>query len=174
MAISRTPIVDDDGTGRTGTVIDNAWKQQFYDQIDAALLGGAVGDPNWTNVAHLAGNFSATGGGWAVTAGNQVYYRYRRIGRTCFISLYLSGTTLSGTPTELNINLPTPAQAVLEHFMHASYYITPGMTAGQTRLAPIYMSGGTPAYMRIRTDYFGSAWAAGTLYLVINDSYPIA
>jgi hypothetical protein len=38
MAISRTPIVDDDGSGNTGTVIDNAWKQEFYDQIDAASL----------------------------------------------------------------------------------------------------------------------------------------
>lgn len=32
--ITRTPIVDDDGTGTTGTVLDNAWKQELYDQID--------------------------------------------------------------------------------------------------------------------------------------------
>ena len=37
MAITRTPIHDDDGSGTTGTIIDNAWKQEFYDQIDAAL-----------------------------------------------------------------------------------------------------------------------------------------
>ena len=36
MAITRTAMVDDDGSGTTGTVINNAWKQQFYDQIDAA------------------------------------------------------------------------------------------------------------------------------------------
>jgi len=35
MPITRTPIIDDSGSGQDGTVIDNAWKQQFYDQIDA-------------------------------------------------------------------------------------------------------------------------------------------
>lgn len=40
MPITRTPIIDDDGSGTTGTVIDNAWKQQFYDQIDALVLTG--------------------------------------------------------------------------------------------------------------------------------------
>jgi hypothetical protein len=34
MPIQRTPIIDDDGSGSSGTVIDNAWKQQLYDQID--------------------------------------------------------------------------------------------------------------------------------------------
>jgi hypothetical protein len=37
MAITRTPMVDDDGTGTTGTIINNAWKQEFYNQIDAAV-----------------------------------------------------------------------------------------------------------------------------------------
>jgi len=37
MAITRTPIVDDDGSGTTGTVIDNAWKQEFYNQIDSVI-----------------------------------------------------------------------------------------------------------------------------------------
>lgn len=38
MAITRTPIINDDGTCTTGTVIDNAWKTEFYNQIDAALV----------------------------------------------------------------------------------------------------------------------------------------
>jgi hypothetical protein len=39
-AIGRTTDTDDDGTGTTGTVRNNAWKQALYDQIDAlaALL----------------------------------------------------------------------------------------------------------------------------------------
>lgn len=59
MPITRTPIVDDDGTGTTGTVVDNAWKQELYDQIDAAdasggsatvLTSSSVGAPinDWT------------------------------------------------------------------------------------------------------------------------------
>lgn len=35
MAITRTAIVDDNGTGTTGTPIDNAWKTELYNQIDA-------------------------------------------------------------------------------------------------------------------------------------------
>ncbi len=38
MSLNRTAITDDDGTGTTGTILDNAWKQELYDQID----GGAV------------------------------------------------------------------------------------------------------------------------------------
>ena len=36
MAITRTPIIDDNGTGTTGTIINNAWKTELYNQIDAA------------------------------------------------------------------------------------------------------------------------------------------
>jgi hypothetical protein len=35
--ITRTPITDDDGTGTTGTVLNDAWKQEFYAQIDALI-----------------------------------------------------------------------------------------------------------------------------------------
>jgi hypothetical protein len=38
VTITRTPIIDDDKTGTTGTSLDNAWKQQLYDQIDGALV----------------------------------------------------------------------------------------------------------------------------------------
>jgi len=39
ILINRTPIHDDDHSGTTGTSLDNAWKQEFYDQIDQALSG---------------------------------------------------------------------------------------------------------------------------------------
>jgi len=38
MPITRTPIIDDSGSGTDGTVIDNAWKQELYNQIDGALV----------------------------------------------------------------------------------------------------------------------------------------
>jgi hypothetical protein len=46
MAITRTPIIDDDGTGTTGTVIDNAWKTELYTQMDAAYPPAYYG--SWT------------------------------------------------------------------------------------------------------------------------------
>jgi hypothetical protein len=42
MAITRTNIVDDDGSGTTGTVLGNTWKQELYDQIDDALAAIAI------------------------------------------------------------------------------------------------------------------------------------
>jgi hypothetical protein len=42
MPITRTPIIDDDGSGRTGTVLDNAWKQELYNQIDGYVGGGGA------------------------------------------------------------------------------------------------------------------------------------
>jgi hypothetical protein len=41
MPITRTPIVDDSGSGKDGTAIDNAWKQELYDQIDALAAATA-------------------------------------------------------------------------------------------------------------------------------------
>ena len=35
MPITRTSMMDDDGSGTTGTILNNAWKQELYNQIDA-------------------------------------------------------------------------------------------------------------------------------------------
>lgn len=42
MPISRTPWIDDDGSGTTGTIINNAAKTALYNEIDAAF--------SWTTV----------------------------------------------------------------------------------------------------------------------------
>ena len=41
MAITRTAFTDDDGSGTSGTVINNAVKTELYNQIDAALAAVA-------------------------------------------------------------------------------------------------------------------------------------
>src|SRR5437667_2558437 len=42
MAITRTALTDDDGSGTTGTVINNALKTELYDQIDAAITAATT------------------------------------------------------------------------------------------------------------------------------------
>jgi hypothetical protein len=42
MSITRTPIIDDDLSGETGTILNNAWKQELYNQIDGAIGGAAA------------------------------------------------------------------------------------------------------------------------------------
>ena len=54
MTITRTAMVDDDGSGTTGTIINNAWKQEFYDQIDGALGILQSYAPAWTSAAGAA------------------------------------------------------------------------------------------------------------------------
>ncbi len=51
VTITRTPWIDDDGTGTTGTVLNNAMKTGLYNEIDAALA----------KVAQLAGGNTFTG-----------------------------------------------------------------------------------------------------------------
>lgn len=51
VTITRTPRIDDDGTGTTGTVLNNAEKTTLYNEIDTALA----------KVAQLAGGNSFTG-----------------------------------------------------------------------------------------------------------------
>jgi len=55
MSITRTAIVDDDGTGTTGTIYNNAWKVELYDQIDAADL---VATPRTCRVGNASGTLS--------------------------------------------------------------------------------------------------------------------
>jgi hypothetical protein len=68
MAITRTPIVDDDGTGTTGTVLDNTWKQELYNQIDASTAAIApvvslVGHGSGSDTSAAAASFSGYVGG---------------------------------------------------------------------------------------------------------------
>ena len=110
MAISRTPMVDDDGTGTTGTVINNAWKQQLYDQIDAADASAIASQtPILENVPFNAANFSGPGGmTWTVEAADVTQFRFARVGKWVLIDLVLLNTVVGGTLSYyLIVNVPT-------------------------------------------------------------------
>jgi hypothetical protein len=102
MPIIRTPIVDDNGSGTTGTVLNNAWKQELYGQID-----GVVGVP-------VAVPFNATrygaypSGSWTVAAGNMVLEQYTIIGRTGIYQFYLTDSTIAGAVQQLTLPNPVP------------------------------------------------------------------
>lgn len=50
MPITRTTMIDDDGSGTTGTILNNAWLQTIYNQIDAADAGIKPTYGTWTPV----------------------------------------------------------------------------------------------------------------------------
>jgi hypothetical protein len=93
MAITRTPMIDDDGSGTTGTIINNAWKTEFYNQIDAAIPLTAAG--YWEPTA---ANFSGTSGMTGVPV-DQAQCWYGFAGGFVFMSLYVPTSTIAGTPS---------------------------------------------------------------------------
>jgi len=110
VTIPRTPWIDDDGTGTTGTILNNAVKTQLYDQIDTALAQVAPGAATglWQAVPFNAANFYADSPmAWVVEAGDVAINRYTVIGKTLHWYVYLNATSITGTgTTALRIVLP--------------------------------------------------------------------
>src|SRR4029434_5791870 len=107
MAITRTAMVDDDGSGTTGTIINNAWKTEFYNQIDAALPTSGA----WTAIPFNAAHYTAAGGGtWTVGAPSFIQNRYTTIGKMLHWSVFISwgsgASTIAGAVTALQVALP--------------------------------------------------------------------
>jgi hypothetical protein len=87
-------MIDDDGSGTTGTIINNAWKQEFYNQIDG--FGGV-----WTKIPFDTANFGGSGGMvWTIAAGNVQTNHYTIIGKTLIWLVVITDTTLTGTPSD--------------------------------------------------------------------------
>jgi hypothetical protein len=97
MPITRTAMIDDDGTGTTGTIINNAWKQELYNQIDA------FGEPGWITVPFASGNFTASAGAWTVSAANVGHQKYRRDGTIVDVAIEVNASSISGAPTNIAI-----------------------------------------------------------------------
>ena len=62
MAITRTAMQDDDGSGLTGTILNNAWKQELYNQIDGMITYGTFTPIDVSGAALV---FTGTVGQWA-------------------------------------------------------------------------------------------------------------
>jgi hypothetical protein len=119
VTITRTPWIDDDGTGTTGTVINNAVKTSLYNEIDGALAklnapsgpvfeqGRATAMGFWIDVPFNPANFTGKGAmTWSVGAG-PTFNRYTLIGQTLIWLLFVEAASLGGTAdTQLYVKLP--------------------------------------------------------------------
>jgi hypothetical protein len=104
MTIARTPLVDDDGSGTTGTILNNAWQTRLYDQIDAALVPTP---PTWIAVAFAAANFTASSGLWTVEAADQINYSYAILNaNTLMMTFDIRNTSVSVLTQFLYLTLP--------------------------------------------------------------------
>jgi hypothetical protein len=159
VTITRSVWIDDDGTGTTGTVINQALHTTLYNEIDTALaqLAPLTALGAWTAIPFNAANFTSDSGTWVVAAGNQTMLAYMVVGKLLLLSFALTGTTVTGAPVFLRIKLPT------------------GFTASGTIYAPNpfwYQAGAawalgvnnsaTGTVLGLLRDPLGTAWTAGS------------
>ena len=164
MGITRTAMIDDDGTGTTGTILNNAWKTELYNQIDAL-----AGNP-WILIPHSAGMYTATAGVWTVSAANQITFRYLVIGKIAFFILMLDVTTTTVATARLFVTLPAGVPLSMATMQTpATYYHTGGAGTGHAEIT------GTATIGFLR-DILGTAWAptSAGLYLRASWFWPIA
>jgi len=160
MAITRTAMIDDDGSGTTGTIINNAWKQEFYNQIDGIGV--------WVSVPYSAGLYATTGGGsWAVTGANQVTLAYTLNNKTVTVAFQLINTAITGTPVGLAIGLPTASNREMSHQFA---FLMGGATAGTGYATAA--AGAT--VLNLYRDIVATPWAAGTAHVAGIYVYSIA
>jgi hypothetical protein len=175
MAITRTPIIDDDGSGTTGTIINNAWKTELYNQIDALPSVAGVWTP-YTTVW-------AGGDGIGPTPGNAILSgRYFRVGKWVDVAIVVSmgSTTSYGTSSYWVFSLPfqpalvvgAPEVSLRGFAVSSNGGVRQGLTASYITAAGLqaaYLLTGTGAFVNPTTPF---TWSAGAV-LSIRGSYEV-
>jgi len=106
--ITRVVWEDNDGIDpNSGTEINNDALQEIYDSIQAAF-DEADQPATVVTPAYDAGDFTGSGTiAWTVQSGDVARYAYTLLAqRLMVLDVQLSGTTVSGTGTELRIAIP--------------------------------------------------------------------
>jgi hypothetical protein len=144
MPITRTNMIDDDGSGTTGTIINNAWKQEFYNQIDV-LAGGA-----WTQRAFNAANYYPEPPlTWTPTPAQITFDRYTYLGNTLLWHLKMSGITLGGTASG-SVRIKPPAARAFA--LDTELLIVNGASNGAYALHRLYLPASGDCWIR-RLDF---------------------
>ena len=166
-------MIDDDGTGTTGTIINNAWKQELYNQIDG--VAGSSYAP-----------YACTWGGSGATPaiGNGILQAtWWRHSQTIFFSIKMTiGSTTTLGAGAWSFSLPVPAESNASISM-ACYGVAIQVSAG-TKPFPVMgglqAAGGTTSFWlwnllftagaNVVTPAAPFAWASGD-WLHVNGSY---
>lgn len=155
-------VTDDDGTGTTGTILDQALFNSVRDYIGAA----------WSDVAFSAGNFTGSGTiTWTVASGDQGVFRYVEIGKTMFVTVQLNTTTVSGTGSDLRLTVPNGRTIGGGAYQGAARILDNG-TADEGWW---YAAGGL-TYIAFKRNITGSNWSASTnnTYIYASCQFEIA
>lgn len=175
VTIVRTPWIDDDGTGTTGTVINNAEKTTLYNQIDAALAQllpaaslSLVGTPYTPVLGSLSGAVPVLGNGTARG-------RYAVVGPVLnFVAGFtLGSTSVMGSGNLITISIPPVppyAQSPLPPQVLVTATLAVISAVGATQAALTLFCSGNAMYGNFTGDTYPLApgWS-----LAINGTYLI-
>jgi hypothetical protein len=162
MPITRTPMIDDDGSGTTGTILNNAWKQELYGQIDAFVAP-------WVDIPAASATFTTTDGAvtWTVPPASVLTLGYSKHSGHVFLVFAFDVSTISAPVAGLQLGLPTmpPSRRRTDNLF--ATYVGDGVGWG---LAEI--QAGTNVLVLSR-GIGGPPWAAGSQYLMGQIAWPI-
>ena len=143
MPITRTAMIDDDGSGTTGTILNNAWKQELYNQIDAFVAASGLSvDTTYVTT------WNGTGG--VPTLGNGTLQGiYWTLGRICVGSIRLvlgSTTTIGGGAWVFSLPLPPSPGAQGQRILGVADILDVSV-GGYVGVAEMF--GGDPNYLLV-------------------------
>lgn len=140
-------MIDDDGTGTTGTILNNAWLQTIYGQIDT-LVGPHTIIPD--NQADLIG--------W--TGGNYTY-GVSRIGTLLFWQFITLEGNVPASTANLSIKLPTGVTSTRTYGQPFSYFANGAVFGtGYAAIDPDALD-----RVRLYRDLSATPWPAGGVYI---------
>ena len=165
MAINRGPfnaLIDDDGSGTTGSVWNKAAIQGvILDPVDALV-------PDWAVTPYNAGDYAADPPmGFQVNPGT-TYSLYQKTGRLLHWVFYTENATTTGSPSgNLYIHTPTAVAAAMKLRTHGRIYTS------STGWIDVDIATAAPNAYVILSKYDGSVWpVAGGMYLNFQIVFP--
>ena len=162
MGIQRTAMVDDDGTGTTGTILNNAWKQELYGQIDSYVQGA------WNAKTFNAGDWTVSAGGTiTLSAANVARDAWLVIGKTVYFDIRLTGVQLGGTAPLIITRATYPGGSI------KAISSGPLLHSHAGAIGQFVTVVGTPGQINFFRDWLGSAWTLGGWGMAVQGFYEI-
>jgi hypothetical protein len=170
VTITRTPWIDDDGTGTTGTVINNAVKTALYNDIDGALakvpqLNGAN---TFTGAQTITGNVGITG--TQTITGNQTMLGTARLCINNATDPVNSQLFLSVDSTARSYGLAVYSSNAANNLVYVQF-LSSGLaaTGAITQTGAGSVTYGTTSDIRLKTDYGPATDLTALRGVVIHD-----
>lgn len=150
------------------TVTDGAGNNVNFNNSISIAGGSTLAQyVDWTSVAFSAGNFTSSNvGAWTVESGDQITYKYMILGKTMFLNIGLTNTSLSANSDSLSVAIPASKTAAAETRGHLTY-VDANVSSSTLVDAfwDIQSSGTTIRFLRAGTS--GTPWATNTNQLSI-------